>query len=89
MKKEEEQTAWVADWARQITASGLSPIAAPLLDVAQTFGFLGSQMLLLMQPLATYLTTESALPSALDRITTLLDDPELLNLLQVHLTEER
>jgi hypothetical protein len=85
MTQEEEQKAWIAEWSRQIATAGLSPIAAPLLDVAQAFGFLGSQMLLLIQPLAS----ESALSSTLERITLLLDDPELLNLLQTHLAEDR
>ncbi|HDQ70643.1 MAG TPA: hypothetical protein ENN19_00930 [Chloroflexi bacterium] len=82
---EKETPAWIAVWAEHIATSGLSPIVLPCLDVARAFGFLGSQALLLVQPLAIHLAPESTL----ERISILLDDPELLRLLQAYLTEER
>lgn len=84
VSRETQQQAWVEVWARRIDALGLSPIVLPLLDVAHTFGFLGSQALLIAQPLATGIVNDATI----ERTVTLLDSPELLNQLRVCLEKE-
>lgn len=46
----------------------------PLLDIARAFGFLGSQALLMIQPLAAGIVNDVTI----ERTVTLLDNPELL-----------
>ncbi|MEE8391859.1 MAG: hypothetical protein V3S14_13830 [Anaerolineae bacterium] len=84
MSRETEQQAWVEAWARRIDALGLSPIVLPLLDVAHTFGFLGSQALLIAQPLAAGIVNNATI----ERTVTLLDSPELLDQLRAYLEKE-
>lgn len=84
VSKETEQRAWVEAWARRIDALGLSPIVLPLLDVAHTFGFLGSQALLIAQPLAAGIVNNATI----ERTVTLLDSPELLDQLRACLEKE-
>ena len=81
MSDEGESIAWIESWAERIDRSGLSPIALPLLHIAETFGFLGSQALLIAQPLAAGIVNKATY----ERTVTLLDSPELLEQLRKHL----
>lgn len=81
MKNETEQPMWVETWARRIEVLGLSPVALPLIEIAHAFGFLGSQALLMAQPLVTDIVNDATLEQA----TALLDSPELLDQLRVRL----
>jgi hypothetical protein len=81
---ETEQQGWVEVWARRIEALGLASLVLPLIDTAQAFGFLGSQALVLTQPLANGFVSDEAL----DRAVTLLDDPVLLEQLRSSLSRE-
>jgi len=76
-----EQQAWVEAWARRIHALGLSRILLPLIDVAHAFGFLGSQALVMTQPLAAGIVDDTAIEQA----AALLSSPELLERLRVSL----
>jgi hypothetical protein len=89
MNRETEQQVWVEAWARRIETLGLSPVALALLDLAHTFGFLGSQALLMAQPLATGIVTGIVNEATLERAVTLLDSPELQEQFRVYLEEER
>ncbi len=84
MSSEAEQQKWVEMWARRIDALGLSPVALSLLEVAHAFGFLGSQALLMAQPLVTGLVNDTTV----ERAMTLLDSPELLERLRTYLEGE-
>lgn len=77
MSSEAEQQTWVND----VEALGLSAAALPLLEIAQAFGFLGSQALLIAQPLLGGIVSETTV----ERIATLLNDPELLERLKMRL----
>jgi len=79
-----EQQTWVEAWARRIEALGLSPVALPLIEIAHAFGFLGSQALLMTQPLVTGIVNDATLEQAM----ALLDSPELLDRLRVCLEGE-
>ncbi|NIV40569.1 MAG: hypothetical protein GWN58_67585 [Anaerolineae bacterium] len=74
MSRDAEQQAWIEAWARHIKSLGLSPVALALLEIAHTFGFLGSQVLLVAQPLMTGIVNDTALERAAD----LLESPEML-----------
>jgi hypothetical protein len=84
VSRETERQVWVDAWARRIDALGLSPIVLPLVDIAHTFGFLGSQALLIAQPLAASIVNETTI----ERAAALLDSPELLEQLRVCLQGE-
>ncbi|MBE9470499.1 MAG: hypothetical protein IMY75_00080 [Chloroflexi bacterium] len=84
MSSEAGQQMWVETWARRIDALGLSPAALSLLDIAHAFGFLGSQALLMAQPLVTGLVNDTTVEGAM----TLLDSPELLERLRTYLEGE-
>jgi len=84
VNSEAEQRVWVETWARRINALGLSPVALSLLDIAHAFGFLGSQALLMAQPLVTGLVNDTTV----ERAVTLLDSPELLERLRTYLEGE-
>ena len=73
MSRDTEQQAWIETWARHIETRGLSPVALALLEIAHAFGFLGSQVLLLAQPLMTGIVNDTALERAAD----LLESPEM------------
>ena len=75
---------WVKDLARRIEALGLSPVALPLLEIARALGFLGSQVLLVAQPLLTGLVNDVTL----ERTAAFLDHPELLDRLRAQLEGE-
>jgi len=81
---EAEQQVWIEALARRIEALGLSSVALSLLDVARTFGFLGSQALLMAQPVVTGIVSDITI----ERTVALLDSPELLNRLMVCLEGE-
>jgi uncharacterized membrane protein len=73
-----EGQAWVETWARRIETLGLSPVVLVLIEIAHAFGFLGSQALLMAQPLVTGMVNDATL----ERTATLLDSPELLDRLR-------
>ena len=79
MSRDTEQQAWLETWARHIETLGLSPVALALLEIAHTFGFLGSQVLLVAQPLMTGIVNDTALERAVD----LLESPEMLERFRV------
>lgn len=79
MSSEPEQQTWVETWARRIEALGLSSVALPLLEVAHAYGFLGSQALLVTQPLITGIVNDTTV----ERTVALLDSPELLEQLKM------
>jgi hypothetical protein len=72
---------WIGEWAERIETLGLSPLALVLLHMAQAFGLLGSQALLIVQPLATGIVSETTFK----RTVALLESPELLGELRAHL----
>ena len=84
MKSELKQPAWVETWARRIDALGLSSVTLSLLETARALGFLGSQALLMAQPLVTDLANDTTV----ERAVTLLDSPELLERLRAYLEGE-
>ena len=84
MNSEVEQQAWVKGWARRIEALDLSPVTLSLLEIARPFGFLGSQALLIAQPLLSGIVSETTI----ERIATLLNDPESLERLKTRLEGE-
>jgi hypothetical protein len=84
MSSEMNPEAWVETWARRIEALGLSPVVLPLLEVAHAFGFLGSQAILMAQPLVAGVVNDTTL----ERTMALLDNPELLEQLRVCLDGE-
>ncbi|MEA3339674.1 MAG: hypothetical protein U9R15_06880 [Chloroflexota bacterium] len=81
MKSELNQPAWVERWARRIEALGLSPALIALIEIARPYGFLGSQALLVAQPLMMGIADSARLGQVL----TLLDDAEMLERLKMRL----
>ncbi|HEY74434.1 MAG TPA: hypothetical protein G4N99_14340 [Thermoflexia bacterium] len=81
MKSELKQPAWVETWARRIETLGLSSMAIALVEIARPYGFLGSQALLMAQPLMTGIVDGARL----DQVLTLLDDAETLERLKMRL----
>ena len=79
---EMEQQGWIEAWARRIEALGLTSLVLPFIDTAQALGFLGSQALVLTQPLAAGLVGDETLEKAV----TLLNDPGLLEQLRSSLS---
>jgi hypothetical protein len=75
---EAKQSAWVEKWAKRIEALGLSSVALVLIEIARPCGPLGSQALLMAQPLLTDLISDTAV----ERTTALLDSPKLLDQLR-------
>lgn len=51
MNGKQEQQAEIDRWAKLIELRGLSPLALPLLDLADAFGFLVSHAFLAVEPL--------------------------------------
>ncbi len=78
MSTETEQQTWIEVWAKRIDALGLSAIALTLYDIVHTFGFLGSQALLMAQPLAAGIVDDVTI----ERGAALLGSPELLEQLR-------
>lgn len=81
MNNKAEQLDWVDKLARRIEQRGASSLALLLIEIARPFGFLGSQALLVAQPLLTGIIDNKAV----ERATVLLDNPELLNRLSATL----
>jgi hypothetical protein len=81
VNSEAEQLDWVDKLARRIEQRGASSLALLLIEIARPFGFLGSQALLMAQPLLTGIIDNTTVEKA----TVLLDDPELLNRLSATL----
>ena len=81
MDSEAEQLDWVDTLARRIEQRGASSLALLLIEIARPFGFLGSQALLMAQPLLTGIIDNTTV----ERATVLLDNPELLNRLSTTL----
>ena len=79
MSRDIEQQAWIETWARRIETLRLSPVALALLEIAHAFGFLGSQVLLVAQPLVTGIVNDTTLERAVD----LLESPEMLERFRV------
>jgi hypothetical protein len=75
---------WIETWAGRIESQGLSPVALLLLEIAHAFGFLGSQALLMAQPLITGMLNDSTI----ERTVALLESPELLEQLKACLEGE-
>ena len=84
MSDESAQQTWVETWARHIEALGLSPVALLLFETTHAFGFLGSQALLLAQPLMNHIVGGTTL----ERTANLLESPELQDRLKVCLERE-
>jgi hypothetical protein len=81
VNNEAEQLDWVDKLARRIEQRGASSLALLLIEIARPFGFLGSQALLMAQPLLTGIIDSTTVEQA----TILLDNPELLNRLSATL----
>lgn len=79
MSRDTEQQAWIETWARRIETLGLSPVALVLLEITHAFGFLGSQVILVAQPLMSGIVNDIALERAVD----LLESPEMLERFRV------
>lgn len=84
MSSEAEQRVWVEMWVRRIGALGLSSVALSLLEIAHAFGFLGSQALLMTQPLLGAIVGDATI----EKTVAVLDSPELLDRLRVSLEGE-
>lgn len=84
MSSEPDEQVWIETWARRIETLGLSPVIPLLLELVRAFGFLGSQALVLAQPLMTGIVSETTL----ERTAALLDSPELLERLRARLEKE-
>jgi hypothetical protein len=69
-----ERRAWFEIWAGRVEALGLSPVVLPFLEVVRAFGLLGSQALLMAQPLMMGIVNDTTI----ERTAALLDSPELL-----------
>jgi len=78
---EARKSAWVEGWARHIEARGLSSLALLLIEIARPLGLLGSQALLMAQPLLADIVDDMTV----ERTTTLICSPELLDRLKVFL----
>ena len=85
MSIEAEQHAWVETWAGRIEETGLSVVALPCLEIAHAFGLLGSQALLMVQPLMTGIVSDRTV----DQAVALLENPELLEHLRMCLEGKR
>lgn len=81
MNSEAEQSDWVNKLAGRIEQRGASSLALLLIEIARPFGFLGSQMLLMAQPLLTGIVADATV----EQTTLLLDNPELLKRLSATL----
>lgn len=84
MTHKTELQGWIDEWAERIEALNLSPIALPLLEIARAFGFLGGQVLFIVQPLVDDLVSAAAV----ERTAMLLNDPETLEQLSKRLERE-
>ncbi|MFL7793644.1 MAG: hypothetical protein AB8I69_15995 [Anaerolineae bacterium] len=81
MNSEAEQSDWVNELAGRIEQRGFSSLALMLIEFVRPFGFLGSQVLVMAQPLLTGIVNDTTVQQA----TILLDNPDLLNQLSATL----
>lgn len=81
MNSEAEQSDWVNELAKRIEQRGASSLALMLIEIVRPFGFLGSQVLVMAQPLLTGIVDDTTV----QRTTILLDNPDLLNQLSATL----
>jgi len=73
----------IGEWAARLERWGLTPIAPLLLQTLQPLGFVGSQAVLLGQPLLTLFADASSL----EELSSLLDDPDALDQIERRLTD--
>jgi hypothetical protein len=73
----------INEWVARLERWGAAPIAPILLQTLQPLGFVGSQVMLLGQPL---LTLFADAPS-LEELSSLLDDPDALDQIERRLTD--
>ena len=84
MSNETEQQAQVKKWIELVEDLGLAPVALTLLEIGRAFEFLGSQALLIAQPLLAGTVDDAAFEKA----AALLNSPQLLDRLRVSLEGE-
>lgn len=84
MDREPGQQGWIRAWAERIEARGLSSAALLLIGAVRPFGLLGSQGLLLLQPMLVGVVSDEVL----DQAVTLLEEPGLLERLAACLEGE-
>jgi hypothetical protein len=73
----------IDEWAARLERWGLVPVAPILLQVIRPLGFVGSQVVLFGQPLLTFFADAQSL----DDLSSLLDDPDALDLIERRLTD--
>lgn len=73
----------IDEWVARLQRWGLTPIAPFLLQTLQPLGFLGSQAMLLGQPILTLFMDASSL----EELSSLLDDPDALGQIERRLTD--
>ena len=73
----------IGEWVARLERWGLTPIAPLLLQTLQPLGFVGSQAILLGQPLLTLFTDAASL----EELSSLLDDPDALDQIERRLTD--
>lgn len=73
----------IDDWAARLKRWGLTPIAPFLLDTLRPLGFIGSQAMLIGQPILTLFMDASSL----EDLSSLLDDPDALGQIERRLTD--
>ena len=78
-----EHPAWIETWGRRSAALHLTPIVLALINIVRPFGFLGSQTLVMAQPLLTGIADDGFRQAMV-----LLDDPEMLRQLEMYLEGE-
>jgi hypothetical protein len=73
----------IDDWAARLKRWGLTPIAPFLLETLRPLGFIGSQAMLIGQPMLTLFMDASSLKE----LSSLLDDPDALGQIERRLTD--
>ena len=72
---------WIEAWAERIEAGGFTQLVLPFLEIVRAYGFLGSQALLMIRPLLNGIVNATTL----ERVSALLDNPELVEQLRERL----
>lgn len=80
----DETVEWVERWAGRVESLNLSPEVLSFLDLISAFGALGSQILLIAQPLLTGMMSETTIRQA----ATFMSSPDLQSELKNHLEGE-
>ena len=73
----------IDDWAARLERWGLTPVAPFLLETLRPLGFIGSQAMLIGQPLLTLFMDASSI----EQVSSLLDDPDALGQIERRLTD--